>query len=349
MKSRFSIFVLLISSIRANTEIKDELKELLKDSTVVNTLVDILDYKLSKKTEELEKKVTVEKLKGEKIVGNKWKEVNAYSDESCSTLCALYASCIGYNYLDSGKICVIFDSIANTEPDDLNFSGMIRRSYALAKIPSSPNDTAPHSSGNSDNYDLKIIKSAVAKHIHVCQKKFEFLSKKVKVTRDSLGAKIRSLEIDTSKSKCLKGGRPSACDNFAKKIEERNTDIYNAVLTYVEDQNAIKLIQEGMDTRLTEMGHLLATYQPVTVAQPAQDLIGSVLMQTKEMQNNVRIELESKIERNDAEMRRNQGAISNLRSKIDKLPLAGQTSENEMSVLNQSQVFLVNLLKLRIS
>jgi len=286
MKSRFSIFVLLISSIRANTEIKDELKELLKDSTVVNTLVDILDYKLSKKTEELEKKVTVEKLKGEKIVGNKWKEVNAYSDESCSTLCALYASCIGYNYLDSGKICVIFDSIANTEPDDLNVSGMIRRSYALAKIPSSPNDTAPHSSGNSDNYDLKIIKSAVAKHIHVCQKKFEFLSKKVKVTRDSLGAKIRSLEIDTSKSKCLKGGRPSACDNFAKKIEERNTDIYNAgfctsitfnmmrkltlVLTYVEDQNAIKLIQEGMDTRLTEMGHLLATYQPVTVAQPAQ-------------------------------------------------------------------------------
>ena len=72
-------------------------------------------------------------------------------------------------------------------------------------------------------------------------------------------------------------------------------------------------------------------------------------MQTKEMQNNVRIELESKIERNDAELRRNQGAISNLRSKIDKLPLAGQTSENEMSVLNQSQVFLVKLLKLRIS
>ena len=62
-------------------------------------------------------------------------------------------------------------------------------------------------------------------------------------------------------------------------------------------------------------------------------------MQTKEMQNNVRIELESKIERNDAEMRRNQGAIRNLRSKIDKLPISGQPSENEMSDLNTSQVF----------
>jgi hypothetical protein len=62
-------------------------------------------------------------------------------------------------------------------------------------------------------------------------------------------------------------------------------------------------------------------------------------MQTKEMQNNVRIELESKIERNDAELRRNQGAIRNLRSKIDTLPLAGQPSENEISDLNQSQVF----------
>ena len=29
-------------------------------------------------------------------------------------------------------------------------------------------------------------------------------------------------------------------------------------------------MQEGMDTRLAEMGHLLATYQPVTVAEPAQ-------------------------------------------------------------------------------
>lgn len=38
----------------------------------------------------------------------------------------------------------------------------------------------------------------------------------------------------------------------------------------MEEQNAIKLMQEGMDTRLTEMGHLLATYQPVTVAEPAQ-------------------------------------------------------------------------------
>jgi hypothetical protein len=227
MKSRFSLFVLFISSIRGNTatEIKEELKELLKDSTVVNTLVDILDYKLSKKTEELETKIAVEKIKGEKIVGNKWKEVNADSDESCSTLCALYASCIGYNYQDQGKICVMFDSIESFEPDEITLSGMIRRSYALAKIPSSPNDTVPPP---ADNYDLKMVKSAVAKHIHVCQKKFEFLSKKVKVTRDSLGAKIRSLEIDTSKSKCLKGGRPSACDNFAKKIEERNTDIYNA-------------------------------------------------------------------------------------------------------------------------
>ena len=62
-------------------------------------------------------------------------------------------------------------------------------------------------------------------------------------------------------------------------------------------------------------------------------------MQTKEMQNNVRIELESKIERNDAEMRRNQGAIRNLRSKIDKLAISGQPSQNEMSDLNTSQVF----------
>ena len=126
-------------------------------------------------------------------------------------------------------------------------------------------------------------------------------------------------------------------------------------MTYVEQQNAMKQVQEGMDTRLTEMGHFLATYQPVTVAEPAQvsstrhnllnktlwkDLIGSVLMQTKEMQNNVRIELESKIERNDAEMRRNQGAIRNLRAKIDNLPaLAEQPLEIDMSDLNQSQVF----------
>lgn len=63
-------------------------------------------------------------------------------------------------------------------------------------------------------------------------------------------------------------------------------------------------------------------------------------MQTKEMQNNVRIELESKIERNDAEMRRNQGAIRNLRAKIDNLPLvADQPSEIVMNELDVSRVF----------
>ena len=63
-------------------------------------------------------------------------------------------------------------------------------------------------------------------------------------------------------------------------------------------------------------------------------------MQTKEMQNNVRIELESKIERNDAEMRRNQGAIRNLRAKIDNLPLAAdQPSEIVMNELDVSRVF----------
>ena len=58
------------------------------------------------------------------------------------------------------------------------------------------------------------------------------------------------------------------------------------------------------------------------------------------MQNNVRIELESKIERNDAEMRRNQGAIRNLRAKIDNLPLvADQPSEIVMNELDVSRVF----------
>ena len=80
------------------------------------------------------------------------------------------------------------------------------------------------------------------------------------------------------------------------------------VLTYVVEQNAIKQLQEGMDTRLTEMGHFLATYQPVTVAEPAQ-VFFRFFMQSAHLKGPNRISPHA--DEGNAKQRQNRARVKN--------------------------------------